>query len=56
MEVVLSQDVFVERTWILAKRNMKIDPIEKSMKNIIYRDILETRDRHMLRDNSICYG
>jgi hypothetical protein len=33
--VVLSKSVSRESTWVLAKRNINIDPTEKSTKNIV---------------------
>ena len=39
--VALSRGVSRESTWLLAKRNMNIDPTGKSTKNIVYRDVLE---------------
>jgi hypothetical protein len=39
--VVLSRGVSRESMWVLAKRNMNIDPTGKSTKNIVYRDVLE---------------
>jgi len=39
--VSLSRGVSRESTWLLAKRNMNIDPTGKSTKNIVYRDVLE---------------
>ncbi|XP_039772160.1 ATP-dependent DNA helicase PIF6-like [Panicum virgatum] len=39
--VALSRGVYRESTWLLAKRNMNIDPTGKSTKNIVYRDVLE---------------
>ena len=40
--VALSRGVSRESTWVLAKRNMNIDPTGKSTKNIVYRDVLES--------------
>ena len=40
--VALSRGVSRESTWVLAKRNMNIDSTGKIMKNIIYRDVLES--------------
>ena len=40
--VALSRGVSRESTWVLAKRNMNIDPAGKSTKNIVYRDVFES--------------
>ena len=40
--VVLSRGVSHESMWVLAKRNMNIDPTGKSTKNIVYRDVFES--------------
>ena len=40
--VALSRGVSRESMWVLAKRNMNIDPTGKSTKNIVYRDVLES--------------
>jgi hypothetical protein len=40
--VVLSRCVSRESEWVLAKRNMNIDPTGKITKNIVYRDVLES--------------
>ena len=39
--VTLSRGVSRESMWVLAKRNMNIDPTRKSTKNIVYKDVLE---------------
>ena len=39
--VALSRGVSPESTWVLAKRNMNIDPTGKSTKNIVYTDVLK---------------
>ncbi|XP_039818500.1 uncharacterized protein LOC120681006 [Panicum virgatum] len=39
--VALSRGVSRESTWVLAKRNMNIDPAGKSTKNIVYTDVLK---------------
>ena len=39
--VALSRGVSRESTWVLAKRNMNIDPTGKSTKNIVYKDVLK---------------
>ena len=39
--MALSRGVSCESTWVLAKRNMNIDPTGKSTKNIVYKDVLE---------------
>ena len=40
--VALSRGVSRESMWVLAKRNMNIDPTGKSTKNIVYRDVFES--------------
>ena len=40
--VTLSRGVSRESMWVLAQRNMNIDPTGKSTKNIVYRDVLGT--------------
>jgi ATP-dependent DNA helicase PIF1 len=39
--VALSMGVLCVTTWVLARRNILIDPTGKSTKNIVYRDVLE---------------
>lgn len=39
--VALSRGVSRETTWVLAKRNIAVDPTGKRTKNIVYRDVLE---------------
>jgi ATP-dependent DNA helicase PIF1 len=39
--VALSRGVSRATTWVLARRNIQIDPTGKSTKNIVYKDVLE---------------